>query len=256
LVKIRYDGANMKKVRIKIIIALMLLNLILLGILVYQGKIQLNEHIAKKYPVQGIDVSYYQGNIDWQKMQQQGMDFAFIKATEGSSHIDTLFYENWTNIRETDIKAGAYHFFSFESSGADQAAHYISIVPITTGMLPPVIDIEFYGDYFQNRPEPEVTRQNLQEMLSLLEAHYGMKPIIYATDSSYGLYIRDHFSEYPLWIRNVYFSPDWGMPGKWTFWQYTSKAQMDGYNGTEEYIDRNVFCGDEASWIKFTENAP
>ena len=249
LVKIMYDGACMKKW--KWIVILIILNIVLLGVLIYRGRIHINELLAKKYPIQGIDVSYYQGNIDWNLMQQQDVDFAFIKATEGSSHIDPKYYENWMGILQTDIKAGAYHFFSFESSGLDQALHYIQTVPITEGMLPPVIDVEFYGNYFSNKPDVETTRRELQHMLWMLEAHYGMKPIIYATDSSYSLYIRDAFSGYPLWIRNVYFSPNIGMPRKWTFWQYTSTAKMEGYDGHEKYIDRNVFVGDEGAWEQF-----
>lgn len=231
----------------------LLLDIILFGVLIYQGKIKINNPSEAEYPIRGVDVSYYQGEIDWQILAKENIDFAFIKATEGSSHIDTKFAENWEQAGKTELKRSAYHFFSFESSGEAQGEHFISVVPRESGMLSPVVDIEFYGDRFYNKPDVEETRRELQSLLDTLEAHYGVKPVIYATESSYSTYIRGAFDEYPLWIRNVYFSPNVGMPGKWTFWQYDSEATLQGYSGEEEHIDLNVFYGSEKEWKKFLE---
>ena len=206
------------------------------------------------YPIRGVDVSYYQGEIDWQVLSGERIDFAFIKATEGSGHIDTKFEENWEQAGKTDLKRGAYHFFSFESTGKAQAEHFISVVPKEEGMLSPVVDIEFYGNRFYDKPDVEGTRRQLQSLLDELEAYYGVKPMIYATESSYSTYIRGAFDDYPLWIRNVYFSPNMGMPGRWTFWQYDSEAKLQGYSGEEEHIDLNVFYGSETEWTKFLES--
>lgn len=233
---------------------LLLLDTILFGILVYQKKITINYPSETDYPVRGVDVSYYQGEIDWQVLAKENIDFAFIKATEGSSHTDPKFTENWEQAGKTNLKRGAYHFFSFESRGESQAEHFISIVPKEEGMLSPVVDIEFYGNRFRNKPDVEETRRELQSLLDALEAYYEVKPMIYATESSYSTYIRGAFDEYPLWIRNVYFSPNMGMPGKWTFWQYDSEAKLQGYSGEEEHIDLNVFYGSEKEWITFLEN--
>ena len=235
------------------IIIFLLFDIILFGILIYQRKIVINRPSEEEYPIRGVDVSYYQGEIDWQILAEENIAFAFIKATEGSSHIDTKFRENWEQAGETGLKRGAYHFFSFESSGKTQAEHFISVVPKTAGDISPVIDIEFYGDRFYNRPDAAETRRELQILLDTLEAHYGVKPVIYATESSYSAYIRGHFDAYPLWIRNVYFSPNMGMPGKWTFWQYDSEAKLNGYSGEEEHIDLNVFSGSEKEWAEFLE---
>lgn len=233
---------------------LLLFDAILFGLLIYQGKITINHPSEADYPIRGVDVSYYQGEIDWEVLAEEDIDFAFIKATEGSSHIDVRFEENWERSGKTGLKRGAYHFFSFESEGAAQAEHFISVVPKEEGMLSPVIDIEFYGDRFYNRPDVEGTRKQLQSLLDRLEEHYGVKPLIYATESSYSTYIRGAFDEYPLWIRNVYFSPNMGMPGKWTFWQYDSEAKLQGYSGEEEHIDLNVFYGSEKDWMNFLED--
>ena len=91
----------------------MLLDAILFGLLVYQGKITINHPSEEDYPIRGVDVSYYQGEIDWEILAEENIDFAFIKATEGSSHIDTKFKENWEQSGKTRLKRGAYHFFIF-----------------------------------------------------------------------------------------------------------------------------------------------
>ena len=139
----------------------MLLNTILFGMLIYQKKIKINHPTETDYPVRGVDVSYYQGDIDWKVLADENIDFAFIKATEGSGHIDTKFEENWEQSGKTDLKRGAYHFFSFESRGEAQAEHFISVVPKEEGMLSPVVDIEFYGNRFYNKPDVEETISNV-----------------------------------------------------------------------------------------------
>jgi len=222
---------------------LSILLLLLFGILIYKRVLILNYPSESNYPVRGVDVSNYQGEIDWVKLADQNIDFAFIKATEGSKYKDKQFQTNWDGVRRTTLIIGAYHFFSFDSSGITQAENYIASVPLTQGMLPPVVDIEFYGDKEKNVPDKVKTAKELTLLLDRLYEHYGVKPIIYATLKSYNIYIKGEFSEYPLWIRNVYYSPQLDLRKKWTFWQYTDKAILEGYKGAEKYIDMNVYAG-------------
>lgn len=199
-----------------------------------------NEAEPKAYKVFGVDVSSYQGDVDWHSLAAQGVDFAFIKATEGSGHQDSYFAENWAEASVAGIPAGAYHFFSYDSSGQTQAENFIAAVPLTEGMLPPVVDIEFYGDYLAAPKAAESVQPELQIMLHILEAHYGCKPILYVTRESYRLYVEGRFEGYPLWHTLPIFAPFWR---DWTFWQYSHHAQMEGYVGKEKYIDLNVFRG-------------
>ena len=106
------------KGRIKIIIFLGVI-FILAFMIVSQEKIP--SFLAGKYKMNGIDVSRYQGDIDWEIIEGQGIDFAFIKATEGSSHIDPCFEKNWEEAEQTSIFPGAYHFFSFDSNEIGRA---------------------------------------------------------------------------------------------------------------------------------------
>lgn len=198
--------------------------------------------LAKGYNIRGVDVSSYQGEIDWAVLSEQDIDFAFIKATEGSGYVDERFDDNFKQAAQTKLTIGAYHFFSFDSSGVSQADNYIKTVPKQKGMLAPVIDLEFYGQYTSTPKSVGDVVKEVTSMADKLEEYYGIKPIIYATQKSYRLYIKDtELEKYPLWIRNVYFKPMF--TSKWAFWQYCDTEELEGYNGDEEKIDMNVFYG-------------
>ena len=193
---------------------------------------------TQDYPVQGADVSYYQGNIDWDVLESQGISFCFIKATEGIDHSDTQFRQNWSTAQDSGIYVGAYHFYRFENSGREQAENFMQQVPVTENTLPPVIDVELYDDS-GILPDVQETRDNLQEMLDLLEEHYGVKPILYAAPNTYRKYISCFQGEYPIWISNYYYQPYFD----WTFWQYTDSGMLQGYDGDQMHIDLNVYSG-------------
>lgn len=245
----------MKKRRIafgRIFVCIILPILLIIGISkliwfkrVYDGEIIANDPDPDKYPVMGVDVSRYQGNIDWDTLAAQNVTFAFIKATEGSSHADPYFDFNWKEAQNSGIYAGAYHFFSFESSGETQAQNFIETVGALDGLLPPVVDLEFYGDYTESPLSKKETREILDGLLKGLEDYYGVKPIIYTTTRAYYSYILGGgYGDYPLWMRDTYMEP----MVRWTFWQYSDKGSLEGYDGvqadkTEMYIDLNVYHG-------------
>lgn len=236
----------------RILITLAILTLLTAGLCkavrifrAYTSDTEVAEPDRTRYPVRGVDVSRYQGNIDWNVLAAQDVTFAFIKATEGSSHQDPCFMKNWENARQSGVYAGAYHFFSYESGGKTQAQNFISTVGKFEGTLPPVVDLEFYGDYYENPLPRQETRAILDELLDTLEESYGVKPIIYTTTRAYYSYILGGgYGDYPLWIRDVHMEP----MGRWSFWQYSDQGQLEGYDGVqadqnEANIDLNVYRG-------------
>lgn len=220
-----------------------------LGWMVYAGVIRFNHPSETQYPVRGVDVSHYQGEIDFDALADQGMRFAFIKATEGSAHVDPMLEKNREGVLNSSMRSGFYHFFSFDSPGKTQAENFIDHVPALEGMLPPVIDVEYYGNYFRNPPDAERVEPELRAMVEALEEAYGVKPVIYCTMSAYRRYIKEGFPDCDLWIRNVYWTPR--VDREWTFWQYTDKAKLSGYDGDEPCIDVNVFCGSEEQFEQY-----
>ena len=223
---------------VKPIIAVFFVICITAAVLLYFGIMHINHPPKDKYPIRGVDVSEYQGDIDWSVLATRDIDFAFIKATEGSSYTDEHFSENWENASKTDLRIGAYHFFSLESSGKSQTEHFCDTVQSVPNMLPPVVDVEPYGTY------KDITEKDVSELtdwLTVTEEYYGIKPIIYTTSKWYNKQIKDSFPDYDIWIRSVYSKPNKDV--NWTFWQYSNRMHLDGYDGEEKYIDMNVFCG-------------
>lgn len=233
------------------ICALLTAAVVVTGALVLRKDIKVNPILAKGYEVHGVDVSHYQGTIDWDVLSQN-QDFAFIKATEGSTHVDERFLDNWQAAGQTHLYLGAYHFFSFDSAGDQQAASYIETVGDLDGKLAPVVDVEYYGNKKSNPPERTEVIENLTAMLDTLEQHYEVKPIIYTTYTVYNDYIKGEFEGYPLWVRSVYCPPSVLFGNKWSFWQYMDTAMLDGYAGAEQYIDVNVFRGTRQELEKMT----
>ena len=246
----------MKKISAKhrnIIIVLSALAVIgiIIIFLFYYGILWFNMPSEKEYPVRGVDVSHYQNEIDWDVLASQNIDFAFIKATEGSSHKDTKFQVNFENARKTHLYIGAYHFFSFDSSGITQAENFIDSVPIYENALPPVIDLEYYSDKASNPPTKEHTREILDDMIKALKTYYGVTPIIYTTKSCYERYLADgYYSDIPIWIRDITSTPQLDDGKEWTFWQYSNRKRLKGYVADEYFIDMNVFNGTKEEFMQ------
>lgn len=208
--------------------------------LFWLGVFQLNHPSAEAFPVRGVDVSHYQGTVDWDRLETQGVLFAYIKATEGSSFEDSAFQTNWENVAHTELRAGAYHFFSFESPGLDQAENFIHTVSPIEHMLPPVIDIEPYRTFRSIGELPQAVAE-IRDWLERVESEYGMRPVIYTTEAFYRDRISDAFPGYDIWIRSVYKPPSESV--RWKFWQYSNRVHLEGYEGEERFIDMNAFNG-------------
>ena len=201
------------------------------------------------YDINGIDVSHHQVIIDWNTVSKQDIDFAFIKATEGGDHLDSLFCQNWVEIYDHHIVRGAYHFFRPNISPKLQSENFINQVELAEGDLPPVLDVEVTGDLSRIQLMTKV-----QKWLTLVEKHYHVKPIIYTNNKFYNKYFAGYFSEYPLWIaRYNHEQPKLIDDNNWTFWQYGNRGQVDGIIGE---VDLNVFYGDSAQFQQILYQTP
>ncbi len=194
-----------------------------------------------KYKVHGVDVSAYQGNVDWRNLYQQGVKFAFVKATEGDYFVDDYFEQNWNDLDKTKIIHGAYHFMNYDSSGIDQAELFIETVPRRDDSLPPVVDVEFYGMYNENPPDINDLHYELSNLLVMLEDHYGKEPIIYTTRWIYSTYISEYYDN-PIWIASPDTVDTLSDDKQWDFLQYTFWGELEGYDGID-HIDLNIYKG-------------
>ena len=245
-----------KNKKILITILIIILILFVIFFLLVNGYIIPTKIEAEKFEVKGVDVSEYQGEVDWEKIKEQNIDFAFIKATEGSKGKDSFFDKNYEKLKNMDMLLGLYHFFSFESSGEEQADNYIKVVGKIENdgnIMLPIIDIEYYSYYKKAKPDKEWVIEELQKMLEKLEKTYRVKPIIYTTMEFYQEYIEGKFLEYDIWIRNILTKPSLENR-EWKFWQYTGRGRLEGYNGEEKFIDLNVFNGSKQDFENYIKS--
>jgi lysozyme len=189
----------------------------------------------KHYPFQGIDVSHHQGRIAWEKLPSQGVDFAYIKATEGADHADRRFAINWQEARDAGIHRGAYHFFTLCRSGRDQATHFIRQVPVDPAALPPAVDLEFPGNC-KRRPSRAKFHKELSDFLRIGEGRYGQHAVLYTTPHFEKRYRISKTFKRRLWLRSIRSKPRFASR-PWTIWQASTTRRLNGVRG---HVDWNV----------------
>ncbi len=204
------------------------------------------------YPVHGIDVSRWQTSINWQEARRAGVSFAFIKATEGGDLADPMFDAHRAGAARAGIPWSGYHYYYFCRPAEEQAAWFIKNVP-RGASLPHVLDMEWTprSRTCRLRPSGSKVRSEARKFLSILEAHYGRRPIVYTTvdffqDTGIGTLRGTEF-----WLRSVAGHPQKVYPGaQWTFWQYTGTGLVPGIAGE---VDINVFRGSPEAWVRWRE---
>jgi lysozyme len=218
-----------------------------------------NEHFKGEHPnhhvIHGIDVSKYQGRIDWETVRDAGVKFAYIKATEGGNHTDSRFAENWEGAAAAGIPRGAYHFVYWCRPWREEMAWFKRVVPVDPDALPPVLDVEATptSKTCKRTLYREEVLREMRLMLEDMERHYGKRPVIYVTVDFYEHIMHpDEFKDYKVWVRSTKYAPHVKYPGrKWAFWQYQSDARIPGIRGN---VDRNAFKGSHQDWARFVNN--
>jgi lysozyme len=188
--------------------------------------------------IPGIDVSYYQGTIDWSAVAGDGIAFAVSRTNHGG-FIDPQFEANWTGSREAGLLRSAYQYFNPGDDPVAQATTLIDMIgALEVGDLPPVLDVESTDGL-----SPGQIADNIATWLDTVEGSLGRKPIIYTGSYFWNDNIgSDAFVDHPLWIAH-YTQNCPNLPtvwSDWTMWQYTSSGSVAGIAGN---VDRNRFNG-------------
>lgn len=193
------------------------------------------------FEIHGIDISHYQGKIDWEQLKNAMIKgcpvrFVIIKSTEGSSRLDENFRENFNQARDFGFIRGVYHFWSNKSTAREQAYYFLDQVHLTDGDLPPVLDIE-------HKPADKSVEDFQRDVLTwlhIVEDKYHVKPIIYTYYKFKEQYLSAPvFEDYPYWIAHYYVDKV-QYKGKWKFWQHTDVGKLPGIKG---YVDFNIYNG-------------
>ncbi|WP_321390992.1 GH25 family lysozyme [Emcibacter sp.] len=209
-----------------------------------QGYFRFNYPFREEFPVQGLDVSHHQGDIDWQRVDRRDFSFVYMKATEGGDHTDSDFAGNWREAREAGFIVGAYHFYTFCRPVEDQITHFTATVPAQPGTLPPALDLEFGGNC-KKRPEEATLKADLLRFSAAIEEKYGVKPLLYMTRAFYDTYHMAYFPAHPVWFRNIFFRPSRDVA--WSYWQFANRGRVDGI---PKVVDLNVFRGSRLEFLE------
>lgn len=203
------------------------------------------------YEIHGIDISHYQGNINWDRLRSNALidgcplRFIIVKATEGSSRIDPNFADNFYQVREYGFIRGAYHFWSIRSSARSQAYFFLKKVHLENGDLPPVLDIE----HKPGKQSVEDFQRDVLTWLHIVEDKYKVKPIIYTYYKFKQQYLSAPvFDDYPYWIAHYYVEKV-EYKGPWKFWQHTDTGVLPGIKGN---VDLNIYNGSYYDLMRLT----
>lgn len=237
----------MNKNNLGIKLLLLLLSMLICVIVAFRmGYFQVNNLASPEFLIKGIDISNYQEDINWSKIDTQQVRFVFLKATEGSNFKDKSFKKNWEEARKKGIAVGAYHFFTFCRSAKEQAQNFIETVPNETHTLPPVIDLEYDGNCKSLITKEEVIKK-IDSLEQYLFRHYNQKPILYTAQNFYDHYLVGQFLENPFWAGNHLSRPKIEADRKLLFWQYYSQGYV---HGIKNAVDLNIFNGNAAAFEK------
>lgn len=226
--------------RWRAIVALVVVGLVTPAVIVYLSAFRLPGSYrpdlgdGERY---GIDVSHYQGPIDWPAVAADGIEFAYIKSTEAGDWVDEYFAANWLGAQRAGLDVGAYHFFTFCRSGADQAANFLRVVPIGEIDLPMAVDLEFANNC-SRQSDPEDLRAELAVFLDTVQSATGRPVVLYVEDEFDEKYeILDNFDG-QVWERSIGRRPD---DERWVVWQCSDRARVSGVDGG---VDLNVMVAD------------
>ncbi|MEJ8475827.1 GH25 family lysozyme [Roseibium algae] len=206
------------------------------------------------YAIHGIDISKYQGDVDWVKAKKGGVEFAWIKATEGGDHADHRFLDNWYGAKAAGVPRGAYHFYYFCRPVEEQVDWVLRTVPLDPTALPLVLDMEWnaHSKTCQKRPPRAQIVRDMKHFLDEIEKYYGKRPVIYSSVDFHRDRMVGVFKDEQFWLRSVANHPNniYDERNDWYFWQYTAEGRVPGIDGN---VDRNVFFGSRSQfrdWLK------
>jgi len=206
--------------------------------------------------LKGVDVSYYQGTVNWTSVKSSGHAFAFARASDGVNYPDTKFAANWPAMKNAGVIRGVYQFFRPGQDVQDQVDLLFSKLNAAGGLdagdLPPVLDLETTDNVASS-----TVVARAKSWLQKVEAKSGVKPIVY-TAAFMSSVIGTSFSGYTVWVANYGVTCP-TMPSGWTDWHFWQNADNGAVPGISGGVDTDIFNGDIAALKKITiqpANAP
>ena len=188
---------------------------------------------------EGIDVSHWQGTINWNEVAKAGYKFAFVKATDGTSYVDPNFVTNIQNGASAGLMMGAYHFAHPDSDSAiAEADHFVDVIKPYMGQmqLPPALDLETGSSMGWSAMSKWVN-----DFMNEVQSKLGVTPIIYV-NVNYASHLDSSVTKWPLWIADWTYNPNatprTGVWSTWAYWQFSDKGTVPGISGSSVDLDK------------------
>ena len=198
--------------------------------------------------IYGIDVSEYQGIINWESVSQindgHQINFVIVRSTAGRNKRDRFFTSNFREAKKHNFIRGAYHYYRPNENSNDQASNFIKNVKLASGDLPPILDIEKISSVQSLKS----LKTGIKNWLNIIEDHYGIKPILYTGAHYYKDYLKDEFTNYHIWIANYNQVEDPLRNQNWSLWQFSDNGSVRGIKGP---VDLDLFNGNLADFKKY-----
>lgn len=195
----------------------------------------------------GIDVSHYQGTVDWQEVRQAGVEFAFAKATDGLTWTDPQFAANWPAMKAAGLLRGAYHFFEPADDPTEQAEFFLTTVQLAAGDLPPALDVETAGG------SSTALWAGVETWLQTVAAKTGVAPFLYVSpDFANDNQAPASLAAYPLWIADYGTAQQPALPIGWTSWVLWQRSQSGTVSGVTGSVDLDLLNGSIAKLVAMT----
>ena len=181
----------------------------------------------------GIDVSHYQGTINWAAVAASGkVGYAYIKASESVSFVDDYYQYNMAEARKHGINVGSYHFYRAHVDQDAQFRHMVSVIDPAKQDLVPVVDVES-----ANGVSVETFASRLRRFLKRVEEYYGRPPILYTYVNFYNKYLSGPFTHYKYMIARYHTDiPKLCDNAAFVMWQYSASSYIRGIRGK---VDRS-----------------
>ena len=185
-------------------------------------------------PRRGIDASHHQGPIDWPRVADAGISFAYLKATEGTTFTDSRFAEHRRAATRAGIDVAGYHYFSLCSDGVAQAEHFLDVLgpdvlsPDAASDLPPALDLELAGSCADPPPAATLLAE-VRAFLAVVDRRTGRRTLVYLYpdfEASFGF--ADDLADHPQWVRRL---GDREPRRPWAVWQYDDAGSVPGVAG-------------------------
>ncbi|GAX02143.1 GH25 family lysozyme [Secundilactobacillus silagei] len=242
-----YKKLRNRSRRLRFFSILLILIVIIGGWLGYQ---HYRNRQLSNYAVRGVSLTQANGFVDFQQLQHQGYQFAYLRATSGATYTDDQFQSNYDRAQGSNLELGVYHVYSYTTSPRAQLQNFTQEVSHRVGQLPIAVQVGTYGNYDARYLTRRSAQNKLQRFISLLQQRYDKRIIIWCTPTVWRALNQSELVRYNCWLQT---SRVTDQDDKVVFIEYNETATVK-LNGQSQTVGASVFNGSQRQWHSWVTN--